>query len=85
MTKTESVMYEFAQATGKIVVVGARPYDKGWFANCDGVEVDGGSASSAVKGVIEKWKQQTEARVQVAKQALRELEDQVARLEDQKS
>lgn len=42
-----------AESQGKQFLVGVRPYDKGWFAHCDGVEWDGSSPGSAILSVVE--------------------------------
>lgn len=73
--------YEFAQAVGETVIVGARPYDKGWFAHVDGIEVDGSSPFTAVKGVIQQWKQRAEQQARDAEGKAKGLRDRLTRLE----
>lgn len=41
-----------AEAQGKQFIIGVRPYDKGWYAHCDGVEWDGAGPEDAVYSVI---------------------------------
>lgn len=41
-----------AAVMGKDFVIGARPNGRGWYANCAGVEYDGGSPEMAVRQVV---------------------------------
>lgn len=59
-----------AQAMGKVFVLGARPYDKGWFANCDGIEWDGSTPAQAVDSVLESLRRREDAsRAEASRQA----------------
>lgn len=48
-----------AQALGVDFVIGARPYDKGWFAHCAGITFDGGTPDIAVRQVVEALHRKT--------------------------
>lgn len=46
------LMHDAAQAAGLVVLLGVRPNGRGWFAHCDGEEVDGGTPEQAVQDLI---------------------------------
>lgn len=52
MSAWEAQAKAAAEATGKLFAVGVRPFDKGWFATCDGIEWDGSTPAEAVKAVV---------------------------------
>lgn len=49
-----------ANATGETFIIGVRPFGRGWFVHCDGVEVDG-SPEHSVDDIIEELKRQYSA------------------------
>lgn len=53
---TAALAQAIADATGKAVLIGVRPGDRGWFAHCDGLEFDGPprEALAALKGDVEQ-------------------------------
>lgn len=61
MNEYEELARLTAEATGKIFYIGVRPYDKGWFASCDGTEWDGDSPATAVHSVIKSLAQKFRA------------------------
>lgn len=51
---------EAAQITCKPFIVGAKPYDKGWFAACGDIEYDGSSPSTAARSVLDELARRAE-------------------------
>lgn len=53
---TAALAQAIADATGKPVLIGVRPGDRGWFVHCDGMEFDGppSDALAALKGDVEQ-------------------------------
>lgn len=47
------LMADTAAVVDKTFVLGVRPHNGSWFANCDGVEVDG-TPAEAVRGVVDE-------------------------------
>lgn len=61
MTKLERRIVEVAEAAGRNVYVGRKGHKEDWFAGCDGVEVDGPSALSALEGVVGELRRRSES------------------------
>lgn len=74
LSQFQRMAYGFAQATGCTVHIGARPFDKGWFANVDGIEFDGSDPLMALRQVIGAWKRRAENQAHETDHKLRELQ-----------
>ena len=73
--KWQDDMQAVADATGKVFVIGLRPWkDQSWFANCDGEEVDAGSPQAAVRDLIGLLARKADTAAWQARQAAAEQE-----------
>jgi len=71
-----------AEAMGKDFLIGVRPNGRGWYANCGGVEYDGGSPEVAVRQVVEQIQAKVRDEVRRARMLHEELVARYAELMD---
>lgn len=80
-----------AQAQGCIFYIGVRPFEKGWFAHCNGIEWDGATPEEATFSVIKTLAENAKraafkagAYAKSFEQQARDLADTLALINDEK-